>query len=78
MTYKLEPGLNRIVSPVVVIPPDGIKREYNSGAEACEDTFNHCYRVNEIRAVDDHIEIKLILSNTPDATTCTGEEQTFF
>ena len=78
MTYKLEPGLNRIISPVVIILPDGEKREYGSGVEACEDSFDHSYRVEEIRAVDGVIEIKLKLATTPDATNWTGEEQTFF
>lgn len=59
MTYKLEPGLSRIVSPVVVVLPDGDKKEYGSGADACADTFNYSYRVDEIQAVDNVIEIKL-------------------
>ena len=78
MTYKLEPGLSRIISPVVVIVPDGDRKEYDSGAEACEDFFDHSYRVDKIRAVDNKIEIILKESDAPNTSNWIGEEQTFF
>ena len=78
MTYKLEPGMDRIVSSVIIILPDGKRKEYGSGAEACEDTFDHSYRVDEIHAVDNRIEIKLKLLETSMSTNRTGEEQSFF
>lgn len=59
MAYKLDPGLSRIMSPVSLLFPDGEKRDYRNGSEACEDTFDHSYRVDEIRAVDNVIEIAL-------------------
>lgn len=64
MTYKLEPGLRRITSPVIIILPDRTRKGYGSGTEACEDTFDHSYRVAEIKAVDGIIEI--ILANEND------------
>lgn len=78
MAYKLKPGLNRIVSPVIIILPDGKRIEYSSGTEACKGSFNHSYRVDEIRAMDSSIEIRRKLSEAPDAINWTGEEQTFF
>lgn len=78
MTYKLEPEIRKIVSPVVLTLPDGTKEKYESGSEACEKAFDHKYVVDEICAVDNVIEIKLELSNAPNAANWIGEEQTFF
>ncbi len=60
MTYKLEPRLSCIVSPMV----DGERREYSSGVEACEDAFDHSYRVEEIQAVDGVIYIYLSVDDS--------------
>lgn len=60
MTYRLEPGLSRIVSPVAIHLPDGKRIEYENGTEACEVTFNHKYVVENMRATDNKIEIKLL------------------
>lgn len=59
MTYKLEPGLSRITSPVSFLLPDGKRIEYCSGAEACEVVFEHKYVVESMRAVNSSIEIIL-------------------
>ena len=68
MTYKLEPGLARISSAIVLVMPDGERIEFESGEEAAEAVFNHRYVVGEIRAVETKIEIILKEPDMPDST----------
>lgn len=65
MTYKLEPGLVRIMSPILLRFPDGAKKEYQSGTEMREMAFDRKYRVTEIRAAGDRIEIRVEHTTTP-------------
>jgi len=76
MTYKLNPELRLITSPVVLLFPGGARHSYTSGAAVAEKTFNERYRVAEIRAVESVIEIKLESMTTP-VINAIGEE-TFF
>ena len=76
MTYKLEPGLGRIMSPITLLFPTGAKKEYKSGKELCEMAFDRKYRVTEIRVVGDRIEIRVELTAVPEINAV-GEE-TFF
>lgn len=76
MTYKIEPGLGRITSPITLLFPDGAKKEYKGGKELCETAFNRKYRVVEMRAVENAVEIKLEPMTTP-IINPVGEE-TFF
>ena len=76
MTYKLNPELRLITSPVVLIFPGGARHEYSSGTAVAEKTFNERYRVTEIRAVESVIEIQLEPIITP-VINAIGEE-TFF
>ena len=55
MTYKIESGLGRIMSPITLLFPDWAKKEYKSGKKLCEMAFDRKYRVTEIRAVGDRI-----------------------
>ena len=77
MTYKLEPGLSRITSPIVLIFPDGHREEYSSGTDVVEAVFDCRYRVSEIRAVENTVEIVLEEMVMP-GVNWAGEEQTFF
>jgi hypothetical protein len=76
MTYKLNPELRLITSPVTLIFPGGVRHEYRSGASVAEQVFNERYRVTEIRAVDGEIEIRLEPVMVPEVNAI-GEE-TFF
>ena len=76
MTYKLNPELRLITSPVVLIFPGGARHEYSSGTAVAEKTFNERYRVTEIRAVESVIEIQLEPVMVPEVNAI-GEE-TFF
>ena len=76
MTYKLEPGFGRIMSHILLRFPDGHTAFFSSGEEVCEMTFDRNYRVTEIRAVGDRIEIRVEEMAVPEINAV-GEE-TFF
>ena len=76
MTYKLEPGLNRLTSPVVLIFPDQTSQRYENGEEVCMDAFDRKYYAAEISARDSSIVIRLQEADTPEINSI-GEE-TFF
>ena len=77
MTYKIEPGIARISSPVVLVYPDMTESRYENGLAATQAVFDKSYRVVEIRAVDYEIELVLEKVIAPTTNWC-GEEQTFF
>ena len=76
MTYKLEAGLGRITSPITLLFPHGHTANYSSGEEVCETAFDRKYRMVEMRAVDNTVEIKQETVTTPIINPI-GEE-TFF
>jgi hypothetical protein len=59
MTYKLNPEIRKITSLVELVFPDGEKRQFENGAEACSVVFESRYVVKEIKAVDATVEIYL-------------------
>ena len=77
MTYKLNPEIGKIQSPVILIFPDGERREYIDGAAVVEDVFDKMLLMELLRAVGNTVEIKLAESQMT-ASTRIGEEQTFF
>lgn len=82
MTYKLEPGLSRITSPVRLIFPaegkngDSRQEEYENGLAATETEFDKKWRVVELRADGGVIEVVLEQMDVP-CVNLIGEE-TFF
>ena len=77
MTYKLEPWITRIVSPVELVIPDGTRKKYINGSAAAADIFDRHYVVEKIEALGG--EIVLTLKEVEVAgSTWIGEEQTFF
>lgn len=76
LTYKLEPGLSRIKSPVVIIFPYGNTCRFSSGEEVCKAEFEQKYVVIEMRARDDVIEIRLEEQKNPEINTI-GEDSFF-
>ena len=60
--------MGRFSSPVVLVMPDGKKREYKDGTELAEAVFDHRYVVGEIRAAENKIEIILKEPDMPDST----------
>ena len=59
MTYKLNPALNRIQSPLVVVA-DGKETEYIGGKALSEQVFEKNYLVDSITAKADRIVISLV------------------
>ena len=57
--FKLEEGLDRIVSPVTLIFPDLSKRSFSNGQELAAAGFDRPYTIKSIAAVDDEIGIIL-------------------
>ena len=76
MTYKLEPGLGRIMSPILLRFPDGHTASFSSGEEACRAVYDRKYHVVEMRVAGHMVEIKLELTAVPEINAV-GEE-TFF
>ena len=77
MTYKLNPEIGKISSPIKLFLPDGRELMFSSGAEAMEAVFEKQLVVDEIAAVDSVVEIRLSESCSV-SVNWVGEEQTFF
>lgn len=73
MIYKLNPELEKILSPVALIFPDMLKREYPDGKSVTEAVFDRCYRVESLRAIEGTVEIKLVERSAPEMIL-SGEE----
>lgn len=77
MTYKLNPALSKILSPIILILPDGNKQEYENGNELVEAVFDKCYMVKSMKAVSNSIEITL-MERTASVMNWNGEEAVSF
>ena len=77
MTYKLNPEIGKISSPIKRFLPNGRELMFSSGAEAMEAVFEKQLVVDEIAAVDSVVEIRLSESCSV-SVNWVGEEQTFF
>ena len=78
MTYKLNPELRKIQSPVVLVFPDGETREFECGFAVAEADFKQRYLIQAIRALDSIIEIKLVECAPPDMNWAGEETVSFF
>lgn len=78
MTYKLNPEIRKIISPVVLVFPDGNKQEYDNGEKVTEDSFERKFIVTEIRAVNEKIEVKLTEQEAPNMNWSGEEAVSFF
>lgn len=76
MTYRMEPGLTRITSPIILHFPDNTTRRFSSGEDVVRETFDKRWKVTEIRAGDGEIELMVEEMTTPIINPI-GEE-TFF
>ena len=59
MTYKLPPDVEKILSPVVLLMPDGTKTRFGSGKEAVGSVFDRKVGIRSLRVAEDAIEIQL-------------------
>ena len=56
-TFRLEKGLDRIVSPITLIFPDHSKTSFRNGTELSAAALDRPYKIKSIAAVDDEIGI---------------------
>lgn len=77
MTYKLNPEIRKIESPVWLSFPDGTKQQFENGKAAADAMFDHKYLISTIRAVNDIIELKLVEQEAPNMNW-SGEDATSF
>ena len=68
MTYYLEPWIERISSPIVLIYPAGEKQEFQDGKETAGAIFSEPYVIASVHAVDGMVEIALHKAESPDTT----------
>ena len=59
MTYKLEPSLEKIVSPVILVFPDGSRKEYPDGVSVRNQIFGVKYLIDSVRAAGNAVEVVL-------------------
>lgn len=60
MTYKLNPELRKIRSPVILIFPDSTEKNFESRSEIANAVFDKRYVITEITAEDSNIKLKLM------------------
>lgn len=65
MTYKLNPEISKITSPVELFFPDGESEKFESGAEVCSAVFENRYIVKELRGKNNEIVIILGIPENP-------------
>lgn len=78
MTYKLNPELSKILSPVILLFPDGNREEYENGRFAAEATFSEAYQVFSMTAVNNKVEIQLSERSVPEISSENVETISFF
>ena len=59
MTYKLEPGLRKIQSPVVLVI-EGMETRYPDGKAVTELTFDKSYLIQSVTARESSVVIQLM------------------
>jgi hypothetical protein len=76
MTFKLNPELDKLLSPVILIFPDGMRKEYRPGAKVMAAVFEQRYRIASLTDVDNTVEITLIAN--PITASNRNTNETFF
>ena len=77
MSYKLNPFLSKIESPVRLCFPNEDIIDFLNGSELAEAVFENRYVVKSLKAVGDKIEIELTKAVIP-SMNAVSEEITFF
>ena len=77
MTYKLNPSVAKIKSPVVLCFPKGEQRRFASGLDTAEVEFDKHYVISGISADEGTILLELEEADLP-RMNWAGEEATFF
>ena len=78
MTYKLNPELKKIQSPITLVLPDGSRSEYQSGTDVTSEMFEKRYTVSSMRAIENSIEIRLEEASVNEINWIGEEAVSFF
>ncbi len=78
MTYKLNPEIEKIRSPVVIVFEDGRKREFKDGKSAASAIFEKHYIVTCIKAINDIVELTITENKGPEINWIGEENISFF
>ena len=77
MTYKLNPCIGKIKSPVVLVLPTGEEKHFTDGMDAAKADFDRHYVIAEMAAKGDVIHLAVKEVGMP-RMNWMGEEATFF
>lgn len=77
MTYKLNPCVGKIKSPVVLVFPTGEEKRFADGTDAAKADFDRHYVIAEMTAKGDVIFLTVEEIGMP-SMNWAGEEATFF
>ena len=75
MTYKVDPYIGKINSSLVLIFPNGERKEFKNGAEACSVVYDSRYGIKSVCAVENVIEVSLEELKGPEVEP--GDDVTF-
>lgn len=78
MTYKLNPALSKILSPIILVFPNGKKLNFINGDDLVEAVFDKCYMVKSLRAIEGTVEIVLMERRAPEMNWSGEEAVSFF
>ena len=78
MPYKLNLEIRKILSPVVLAYPDGVKQQRVDGNAAADAVFNQKYVISTLRDIDDIIELKLVEQEVPNLNWSGKSATSFF
>lgn len=68
MTYHLEPWIEKIASPILLVFPDKTTKAYMSGREAMTDSFSERFIIDTVHAEGNVIKLTLQKAALPDTT----------
>ena len=66
MTYRIEPWVGTISSPIIAVLPDGENRRYENGELAAKAVFDKHYVVKELSATNGAVILHLVESQPQD------------
>lgn len=73
MTYYLNPDVEKIKSPILLVFPDGEIKSFNDGEELRKEIFDVKYNITSVEAVNSQVILSVKEQEPPDVNWC-GEE----
>ena len=78
MTYKLNPNIKMILSPIILVFPEGNRACYPNGKAAKDASFEKPYQIETLKAIEKSIEVTLRERRIEDLTWHGEEAASFF